>query len=403
MPDRHLMATHYDLLLHVTSDCLSVWAEITVRNDELWAVSELVLFLNPHSHVKKAFSSSGTAARVDTIRSPLCAVGSVCRLTFPEPLPAETSVRLLVEYTLGQESMPDRLGQSGCYLRGFWEDLWLPVPGAMAATFAIDLHVPQSWTPALPTAVVTTVGTGVYDIVIETPCPDLDLLAGTWQPNGLGNAQNLCVPDLESAGVTFVASVAGEAVSFYEQWLERLAPKPFTIAAIPEEIPAIVNIGLIALPTTAFDITAPYRTINLVSHEVAHTWWGGMTRDGDPQCRWLIEALAHIAQMRFVEHYLGIPLAIQVEQFRAQVNDSPFLSVPLAKLDNGSPEEWAALRVKGTLFFHELIQRLGREETDQAIRRLASQDRFTAAGFLQALRAQENLAVQSLVQEWVSG
>lgn len=403
MVGRHLIAQHYDLMIHLSPDGLSVRAEVTVRNDQPWAVSELVLDLNPRSQVTRACSSSGRAARIDTVTSPMCAVGSVCRLTFAESLPAERSARLLVEYTLGQESMLGCIDPSGCYLRGLWEDLWLPVPDAMAASFVIDLHMPPSWTPALPTAVLSPDGTGTYHILIETPCPDLDLLAAAWQPHSLGHTQNLLFPEFDPDAAAFVASVANEALVFYEQWLERLAPKPFTIAAIPEGIPAIVNIGLMALPITAFDIAVPYRTVNLVSHEVAHTWWGGLISDGEPQCRWLIEALAHFAQMRFVEHYLGVPLATQGEHFRAQAVDSPFLSVPLAKLDNRSPEEWAALRVKGTLFFHELIQQLGSEETDQAIRRLAKQARFTAAGFLEAIRAQENLAVQGLVTEWVSG
>ena len=122
--------------------------------------------------------------------------------------------------------------------------------------------------------------------------------------------------------------LVGSAVGFYEKWLGRYPLDEMTVVTVPrlfsQGAMGMVSLSGYVLATRKefLDYIGEADGRELMAHEIAHQWWGGLVGWKSYRDQWISEALASYSAMRFAQENLkrrpGVPLGL-VANWRAEV------------------------------------------------------------------------------------
>jgi len=115
--------------------------------------------------------------------------------------------------------------------------------------------------------------------------------------------------------------------------------------------------------------------IRLVSNQVARQWWGNMVIPASRNHLWIFNGLSRYAEMLYLEN-TGGPAAIETEAKDVFVEAMTVENPPLiqaSRLEDYSPEFWAATGGKGAAIFHMLRGIVGPDNFAKALKALTEQ------------------------------
>ncbi|MEL6537807.1 MAG: M1 family metallopeptidase [Bacteroidota bacterium] len=148
---------------------------------------------------------------------------------------------------------------------------------------------------------------------------------------------------------------------------------------------------------------------NLISHELAHQWWGNRITCESFQHFWLNEAMATYMSAAYNQHRFGeakyqadIGAYRRVyEGIKSRGNDKPLV---FRSWINPSRDDRNIVYFKGAYFLHVLRQELGDQAFWEGIRHYSQQHfdgTVTSQDFQQAMEAAANRELTALFNEWV--
>lgn len=120
--------------------------------------------------------------------------------------------------------------------------------------------------------------------------------------------------------------------------------------------------------------------VRLLANQIARQWWGNYTGVSSRNHIWIINGLARYAEMMYVEQTAG-PAALEAEASDTYVEALTVENPPLiqaARLEDYSPEYWAATAGKGASVIHMLRGVVGNDNFVKTLR--AASDQFGGKG-----------------------
>ncbi len=152
-----------------------------------------------------------------------------------------------------------------------------------------------------------------------------------------------------------------EALDCFEHWF---GPYPYNkVGYAMATRGAMENPGNTIYPDFLIDPNNNDQNLNILTHELAHQWWGNVVTVGSESDMWVKEGNAEYGAHLFVEHFLGETVAIGVERqnnvdmlYRAHYDDGAFL--PLSPMPHEITYGVTTYN-KGALTIHNLRYYLG--------------------------------------------
>jgi tetratricopeptide (TPR) repeat protein len=136
----------------------------------------------------------------------------------------------------------------------------------------------------------------------------------------------------------------------------------------------------------------------LVANQVARQWWGNMVAPASRNHLWIFNGISRYAEMLHLEN-TGGPSAIESEAKDVFVEAMTVENPPLmqsARLEDYSPEFWAATGGKGAAIFHMLRGIVGPENFTKALKMLSEQFAWKALSTDDVRKAMEQTSGQNL-------
>lgn len=120
--------------------------------------------------------------------------------------------------------------------------------------------------------------------------------------------------------------------------------------------------------------------VRLLANQIARQWWGNYVGVSTRNHIWIVNGLARYAEMMYVEQTAG-PAALESEAADTYVEALTVENPPLiqaARLEDYSPEYWAATAGKGASVIHMLRGVIGNDDFTKTLR--AASDQFGGKG-----------------------
>jgi hypothetical protein len=157
--------------------------------------------------------------------------------------------------------------------------------------------------------------------------------------------------------------------------------------------------------------------VNVLAHELAHSWTGNLVTNANAEHFWLNEGFTVFAERRILEALDGAEATAlhaavgrrSLDEAVEQFTSTPQLTRLVTKLDGVDPDEAFSLvpYEKGYLFLRALEEVAGREKFDTFLRAYVTNFRFksiTSEDFLRLLEATlPGIAAKAGAEQWLHG
>lgn len=134
--------------------------------------------------------------------------------------------------------------------------------------------------------------------------------------------------------------------------------------------------------------------LRLLANQVSRQWWGGLVSASTRNHLWITNGLARYSELLYLEHVNG-PAAFDAELrdvfIEALTVDNPPL-IQAARLEDYSPEYWAATAGKGAAVFQMLRAVIGDQAFTQTLKAFSEQYSYRPASTENLRRAAEAVA-----------
>ncbi|HUQ90740.1 MAG TPA: M1 family aminopeptidase [Bryobacteraceae bacterium] len=349
-------------------------------------VSGLVLELNNALNVSRVTDESGRAIPASRSQQ-----DSTLRLSFNDPLPKGQTVTLNFQYD-GRLSGAEESPIYGIKFASIQNDYafllyparWFPVNDYQADRFSSEMRI------------TVPAGYRVLGSGIDKKEASGDKVLQTYRftqaafPGSIGVVKGEAVR-VSSQGVTsdiFFRTAAGVAREYgeemgkiltFETGLFGLAPTTNLLAMETED--GAPN-GYSAPGVLFLSPKSIGKQVNtrLLSNQLARQWWGNFIAPASRNHVWIINGLARYSEMLYLENVAG-PSALESESRDVYIEALTVENPPLlqsARLEDYSPEYWAATGAKGAAVFQMLRGVIGAENFTKMLK--AASDQFAWKG-----------------------
>jgi aminopeptidase N len=148
----------------------------------------------------------------------------------------------------------------------------------------------------------------------------------------------------ENRAASSVPGFARTVIAFYEGLLPPLATDEVEIVQVPDQLFGMVwtsTLGIVTLQQaktygfeSSFRSNLPHLEEGIMSHEIAHQWWGALVDNAREEDRWLVESLAETYSCVFLAAAYGPETcSTREEEWQAEIEEktSPRVSWSLTR------------------------------------------------------------------------
>lgn len=412
-PQPRVDVEHYIISAEVNPNTQSLAAKVAMRLVPLDdRISGLTVELHNSLNVSKVTDDSGRP--IPTSRSH---ADFTLRLSFSDPLPKGQPVTLHFDYDgrlTGNEESPvygirfASIQNDYAYL--LYPSRWFPVIGYNSDRFSAELRItaPEEF-QVIGSGLLSKESSGGkvthrYEYRQASFPASIALVKGqASRISSQGTSSEIYFrTDAQRAQaygeeigkiVSFLTTIFGIAPTTHFAVVETEANAPNGYAA-----PGVIFLNPKAI--------ADPPNLRLLANLVARQWWGNFTGAATLNHIWIVNGMARYAELLYLEHVQG-PSALENESREVFIEALTVEQPPLiqsARLEDYSPEYWAATASKGAAVLQMLRWVMGPENFIKCVKRLANQFAYkgmTTEDFRQAAEQVSGQNLQPFFIQWI--
>lgn len=373
---------HYVIQAEVNPRTQTLAAQVQMRlvpvDDR---VSSLAFELNNALNVSKVTDEAGRPVPASRSQQDF-----TLRLSFNDPLPKATPVVLNFHYEgrlTGQEESPiygirfASIQNEFAYL--LYPSRWFPVNDYLADGFSAEMKI------------TVPAGFRVLGSGLERKTESGDKIEYSFDyknvsfPGSIGVVKGEAKP-VTAQGVTtqfFLRETTAQAPALGDEFGKILTFEASAFGLPPQSSLMVMETeagtpngyaapGLVFLSPKAI---GQQPNIRLLANQVARQWWGNFVYPVSRNHAWITNGLARYAEMMYLEHTAG-PGALEAEAKDVYVEALTVEQPPLSqssRLEDYSPEYWAATGGKGAAVIHMLRYVVGPDNFTKILKAVADQ------------------------------